>query len=162
MSERSERTIDTAPGERSEHGAWQRPLPETDPVSERYWAAAAEGRLLIQRCAACGHRQHYPRAVCTACGATPEWEEASGRGTVYTYTIVRQYGMPPFDALVPYVVAMIDLVEGPRLMSNVVDCAPEEVHIGMEVEAVMRIAEPGVGVPFFRPTAGVGERAVSS
>ena len=132
-------------------GIWDRPLPELDPVSTHYWEAASRGELLIQHCPLCGARQHYPRAVCAACGSTPEWEGASGRGKVNTFTIVRQYGMAPFNAGVPYVVAMIDLAEGPRMMSNVIGCDVSDVRIGMEVEVQMIVAEAGVGVPFFRP-----------
>ena len=80
--------------------------------------------------------------------------EATGRGTVYTFTIVRQYGMAPFASMVPYVVAMIELPEGPRLLGNVTDCDPESVRIGMEVEMYALLAEPDVGVPMWRP---VGE-----
>jgi uncharacterized OB-fold protein len=133
---------------------WTRPLPDTDPISAPYWAAAAEGRLLVQRCPACGATQHYPRAVCATCAATPEWLETTGRGVVYTFTIVRQYGMAPFASMVPYVVAMIELPEGPRLLGNVTDCDPESVRIGMEVEMYALHAEPDVGVPMWRP---VGE-----
>ena len=130
---------------------WQRPLPELDPVSTHYWEAASRGELLIQHCPSCDARQHYPRAVCTTCGSAPEWQTASGRGTVDTFTIVRQYGMPPFATEVPYVVAIIELEEGPRMMSNITDCNVDEVRIGMAVEVHMVVAEPGVGIPFFRP-----------
>jgi uncharacterized OB-fold protein len=100
---------------------WVKPLPAPDGVSAPFWKAAAEGRLLIQRCPACGHRQFYPRALCTACGADPEWMEASGRGTVHTFTIVRQHGQRGFKEELPYVVAIIELEEGPRMMGNVGD-----------------------------------------
>ncbi|MGH9027755.1 MAG: Zn-ribbon domain-containing OB-fold protein [Acidimicrobiia bacterium] len=129
---------------------WTRPLPAPDPVSTPYWEAAARGELLIQRCPACGHRQHYPRAVCTQCGETPEWEQASGRGTVYTYTVVRQNYAKPFRDELPYVVAMIDLEEGPRVMGNV-DGPVDEVHIGMPVEMFTVVADEGIGIPFWRP-----------
>lgn len=131
--------------------AWSRPLPEPDEVFAPYWRAAAEGRLLFQTCPACGHRQLYPRPLCLACGDTPEWTEASGRGAVHTCTVVRQYGAKPFADELPYVVAMIDLEEGVRLFSSVTDCDPESVHVGMEVEAYAVEAEEGLAVPFFRP-----------
>ncbi len=83
---------------------WTKPLPDPDPVAAPFWEAAGEGGLLYQECPACGHRQFYPRAVCTACGAEPRWPTASGRGAVHTYTIVRQYGAPPFRDELPYVV----------------------------------------------------------
>jgi hypothetical protein len=125
--------------------AWHKPLPALDPVSTVYWQAAAEGRLLIQHCPSCGQRQHYPRAVCTGCGETPEWEEASGRGSVYTFTVIRQNGAPGLRDEGPYVVAMIELDEGPRLMGNVTHPV-DDVFVGMAVRAYVVEAEPGVGI----------------
>lgn len=132
-------------------GEWRKPLPEPDPVSAPFWAAAAEGRLLFQRCPGCGHRQFYPRAACTACGADPEWAEAAGLGVVHTFTIVRQFGAPPFKEELPYVVAMIELEEGVRMMGNVTGCDVADVSIGMPVEAYAVWAAEGIGVPCWRP-----------
>jgi uncharacterized protein len=129
---------------------WPKPLPGVDHVSERYWAAAADGTLLIQQCPACGNRQHYPRALCTRCGAEPEWLEAAGTGTVHTFTVVRQFGMRPFRDELPYVVAMVELDEGPLVMGNVTDCDVDDVHIGMPVEAYFVKAEEHVGIPMWR------------
>jgi uncharacterized OB-fold protein len=131
---------------------WTRPLPAKDPVSAPYWEAAARGELLIQRCPACGNRQHYPRAACTQCGATPEWERASGRGTIHTYTVIRQNHARPFRDELPYVVAMVELEEGPRVMGNV-DGPVDDVHIGMPVEVYFQTAEEDLGIPFWRPTS---------
>jgi hypothetical protein len=125
-------------------------------VSKPFWEAASRGELLIQRCPS-GHRQFYPRAVCKVCGADPEWEPASGRGTVHTFTIIRQQHARPFRDELPYVVAMVELDEGVRMMGNITDCAVDEVRIGMPVEVHMAAAEPGVGVPFWRPVAGEGD-----
>ena len=127
-----------------------RPKPQLDHVSKEYWEAAGRGSLLIQRCPN-GHTQHYPRAACVVCGETPAFEAASGRGTVYTFTVVRQNYAKPFRDELPYVLAMIDLEEGPRMMSNVTDVAPEDVRIGMPVEAWFADAGDGIGIPFFRP-----------
>jgi hypothetical protein len=136
-------------------GEWLRPLPGPDLVSAVYWKAAAEGRLLIQRCPSCGVRQFYPRALCTTCGGDPEWEEASGRGTVYTFTVIRRQGLEPFRDEVPYVVAMIALDEGPLVMGNVTGCPVDDVTIGMAVQAYVVEAAPDLGVPFWEP-AGDG------
>lgn len=127
-----------------------RPLPRPDNVSAAYWEAAARGEVLYQECPACGHRQLYPRALCTACAAEPEWRQASGRGTVHTFTIIRQNWAEPFRDLVPYVVAIVELEEGPRMMANITDCPPEEVRIGMPVEAYTITVEDGLGIPFWR------------
>jgi uncharacterized OB-fold protein len=115
-------------------------------------ATAAGGELLIQECPGCGHRQHFPRGLCVRCGATPGWRAASGRGVIYSYTVVRQMGVPPFNEPVPYVVALIDLDEGPRLMGNVVDCEPEQVRIGAPVSAGMHRFSPQIAAPQRRLT----------
>lgn len=130
---------------------WTKPLPLADNVSTPYWQAASEGRLLVQECPACGNRQWYPRALCTACGADPEWLECSGKGVVHTFTVVRQYGMKPFRDELPYVIAMIDLDEGPRVMGAVTDCEPDAVRIGMPVEVHFVVAAEDVGIPYWRP-----------
>jgi uncharacterized OB-fold protein len=131
--------------------SWAKPIPAGDPVSTAFWEAAAQGRLLIQHCLSCGSRQFYPRAICTTCGTDPEWEEASGRGTVHTFTIIRQQGAEPFKGEVPYVVAMIALDEGPMMMGNVTGCLPDDVSIGMVVRAYSVEVEPGVGVVYWEP-----------
>jgi uncharacterized OB-fold protein len=130
---------------------WGKPLPALDPVAGEFWAAAADGRLLVQRCPSCGHRQFYPRGLCTACGATPEWEEVSGNGTVHTFTIIRQQGARGFRDDVPYAVAIIELEEGPRMMGNVTGCPIEQISIGMPVRAYAVKVEDGVGIPMWEP-----------
>jgi uncharacterized OB-fold protein len=130
---------------------YEGPLPELDGVSRPFWEAAGQGRLLYQRCPACGHAQFYPRAACTACGATPEWAEASGRGSVHTFTVIRQIGARPFRERMPYVVAIIELEEGVRMLGNVTDCPVEDVRIGMPVRAYAQPAEDGIAIPFWRP-----------
>ena len=130
---------------------YDKPIPAPDETGRPFWEGAAQGELRVQRCTDCGHRQHYPRKICTRCGGDPVWEPASGRGQVYTFTVVRQYGMPPFRDELPYVVAMIELEEGVRMMGNITDVDPDEVKIGMPVEAYAIIAEEGIGIPCWRP-----------
>jgi uncharacterized protein len=126
--------------------AWHRPLPQPDPVVSRsFWSAAAEGRLLIQRCPGCGHRQFY-RMLCVECGGTPDWFEACGQGTIYTFTVIRQNGAPGFADKIPYVVAMVALAEGPRMMGNVIGCPVDDVHIGMPVRAFAVEVEPSIAI----------------
>jgi uncharacterized OB-fold protein len=132
---------------------WTKPLPTPDDVNRDYWQAGTEGRLLIQQCPHCGHRQFYPRALCTSCAGEPEWLECTGRGTVHTFTIIRQMGMRPFRNELPYVVAMIELDEGPLIMGNVTDCDPESVRIGQPVEVHFLKAADDVGIPVWRPAA---------
>ena len=97
-----------------------------------FFEALADGRFMLQRCAACGEWVFYPRAVCPHCGGGPlEWRAASGRGTVYATSVVRRRP----EQGPPYNVALIDLAEGPRMMSRVERIAPEAVRIGMAVTA---------------------------
>ena len=130
---------------------WDRPQLAAGALDRHFFEAAARGLLLVQRCSACGHRQFYPRQLCTACAGEPVWESASERGAVHTFTIVRQNAMPPFKELLPYAVAMIELDEGVRMMGNVTDCPVEHVKIGLRVEAYAVECEPGLAVPFWRP-----------
>jgi uncharacterized OB-fold protein len=130
-----------------------RPLPAVDPVSKEYWDAAARGELLYQECPSCGHRQHYPRAVCTNCAATPEYRTAAGTGTIHTFTIVRQTGAAPFKDWVPYPVAMVELDEGPRILGNVVGVGVDDVKIGQRVQVKFGDAGEGVFLPFWEPAS---------
>jgi len=142
-----------APELPAESPEWARPLPALDEAGREFWAAAARGELVVQECPACGHRQFYPRLACTVCGATPGWLACSGRGVVHTFTVIRQNHAKPFRNELPYVVAVVELEEGPRMMGNVVDCPVEDVHIGMPVSVEFRQADEAVGVPFWRPAA---------
>ncbi|MDG5801779.1 Zn-ribbon domain-containing OB-fold protein [Streptomyces ossamyceticus] len=128
-------------------------LPEADAFSRTYWDAAAEGRLLVRRCGACGRAHHYPREFCPHCWSEDvRWEEASGRATLYTWSVVHRNDLPPFGERVPYVAAVVDLAEGPRMMTEVVECAVADLRVGMEVEAVFRDAGE-FRVPVFRMCA---------
>lgn len=111
-----------------------KPVPEPSADTTRFWEACDEERLVVQECTACGKRRFYPAAVCPACGHT-EWTEVecSGRGTVRSHSTVHR---PPSDAFaddVPYVVALVELDEGPMVMANVLDCDPGEVTTGAPV-----------------------------
>lgn len=113
------------------------PLPYPTADSKAFWDACAEERLTIQKCNGCGAAQHYPRSLCTSCGGHDlEMIEASGRGEVFTFTINHRAPRPAFAENGPYVIALIDLEEGPRLMMNVIGCTPSDVHIGMKVRIV--------------------------
>jgi uncharacterized OB-fold protein len=128
-----------------------RPLPELDGVSTAYWNAAAGGELLYQECPHCGHRQFYPRGMCTACGLETEWKPASGRGTVHTFTVIHQNLAPPFGELSPYVVAIVELEEGVRMMTNITHCDKDDVEVGLPVECYVVKVDDEVGLPFWRP-----------
>ncbi len=127
-------------------------LPTPDELTQVFWDALNEGKLLIERCAACTRAHYYPRPFCPYCGSGEVgWEAASGRGTLYTWSVVRQNDLPPFGDRVPYVAAMVDLAEGPRMMTNVVGCAFDEIRVGMDLEAAFEEIGEGFTIPVFRP-----------
>ncbi|MFG2224146.1 Zn-ribbon domain-containing OB-fold protein [Streptomyces sp. NPDC048644] len=143
-------------------------LPEADAFTRTYWDAAGEGRLLLRRCRAegCGAAHHYPREFCPYCWSEDvEWQPACGRATLYTWSVVHRNDLPPFGGRTPYVAAVVDLAEGPRMMTEVVDCAADDLRIGMPLTVRFRTeggdgdpgAEAGGGgwaVPVFRPAEG--------
>ncbi|MFJ3304625.1 Zn-ribbon domain-containing OB-fold protein [Streptomyces sp. NPDC086549] len=129
-------------------GAARFDLPEVDAFTRTYWEAAAEERLLVRRCGApgCGRAHHYPREFCPYCWSEDvTWEEASGRATLYTWSVVHRNDLPPFGQRTPYVAAVVDLAEGPRMMTEVVGGAPGELRAGAELVAAFR-----EGTPVFR------------
>lgn len=136
-----------------------RPLPVPDQDSAGFWAATGEHRLVVQHCSGCGADQLFPRSVCARChGRELGLRDASGLGTVHSCTIVRRAPSAAFASDVPYVVALVELVEGPRLMVNIVGCDPADVHIGLDVEVQFEDVAEGVALPRFRPAPHAVER----
>jgi len=130
------------------------PGPTTTAVSRRFWDAAEEGRLELQRCDDCKLLLHYPRARCPRCwSAALTWEPVSGCGIVKTFTVLHRAVHPVWQRRAPFVVALIELREGPTLLSNVVDVPPAEVTVGMAVRVVFRRVD-GVTLPQFVPDPG--------
>ncbi len=132
----------------------KRPLPRADEFDTReFWAATKDKELKYQQCANCNTVVFYPRRHCTGCTSSSlVWKTASGRGTVYTYSVVRQSYHPFFRNKIPYAVAWIDLDEGPRLLSNVVgvDDPLADIKIGMKVQVEWEEHEE-LNIPLFRP-----------
>ena len=127
-----------------------KPLPPVTADTAPFWEACAEGRLLLQRCGDCACWQFYPRRLCAACGGRAlQWREASGRGQVKSWTIIRRAVSLAFEADAPYVVALVALAEGPTLMANIVGCNPESVAIGQPVRVTFEERTKGVAVPQF-------------
>ena len=125
-----------------------------DLVTRPFWDALEQGRLLLERCSSCPAVIWYPRGFCPRCGSTAtDWIEASGRGTVYSYTVVRR-SFGAFASLTPYVIAYIELAEGPRILSNVIGVSPDEVAIGLPVELAVEKPEDSPAVYRFRPAPG--------
>lgn len=127
-------------------------IPTPDPETQVFWDAAREHRLLIQRCCACGEAYFYPRPFCPTCWSHDVvWEDASGDATLYTWSVVHVNDLPPFNERVPYVAAVVDLAEGPRMMTNVVDCGFDDLVVGMSLRVAYRELTDDVFVPVFAP-----------
>ncbi|MDO8389877.1 MAG: Zn-ribbon domain-containing OB-fold protein [Actinomycetota bacterium] len=117
-----------------------------------FWDACAQGRLLLPRCDDCHQYIWYPRLFCPHCASSNvRYTEVSGRGSVYSFTIVRK-GSGPYKEHAPYVIAYVELAEGPRIMTNVVGMAADDVHVGMAVRVVFEPAGDTDAIPRFTPT----------
>ncbi|SRR6266487_227718 len=131
--------------------AYEGPLPKPDKDSQTYWDAARRHELVLQRCGECNRFRFYPRLICPYCLSYQfEWRRASGRGAIYSFTVIHRPPSPAFRDRVPYVLALIDLEEGVRMMSNVVDCDPRAVGIGMAVEVTFDDITEEITLPKFR------------
>lgn len=130
--------------------------PTIDSDSESWWQAVQDRRLVVNTCGACRRNSLYIRPFCPHCWSEDVAPtEASGHATLYTWSVIHQ-NAAPFDTHVPYVVAMVDLVEGPRLMTVIEDCPPEKLRAEMELIIGFRDDQDGFVVPVFRPaTRGV-------
>ena len=127
------------------------PAPRIDADSRPYWEGARAGRLLLQRCGDCGTLRFYPRRLCPECWSEAvEWVEASGRGKVHSFSIVHRAPAPAFRARLPYVIALVDLAEGPRMMANIVGPDALGLRIGDKVAVVFEERAEGAKVPQFR------------
>ena len=119
--------------------------PDQSPETKPYWDAAAKGQLLVKKCNACGELHYYPRSICPFCfSGDTAWLAASGKGTIYSYSVMRR--VP-----VPYVVAYVTLAEGPTMITNIVDCDPNAVRIGQAVTVTFKPSDGGPPVPMFTP-----------
>ncbi len=129
-----------------------RNLPRPTPETKTYWEGCRQHQLLIQRCSECSKYQFYPRIICTACMSNNiKWVKAKGSGQIISYTIVHRAISGAYAAEVPYVIAMIQLEEGPRMMSNIIQCEPGSVEIGMPVEVIFDDWSEEITIPKFRP-----------
>lgn len=132
-------------------------VPEVVPLTAPYWEGAREGRLMVQRCTSCGLLWHPPEHICPRCQTDRiEWVAAAGSGTVYSYTVVTHATHVAFEGKTPYLVALIDLAEGPRVVSGIRDCAPGDVYVGMPVEVTFETVGSVVLPQFVPRTAGPG------
>jgi hypothetical protein len=133
------------------------PLPEITDQTRPFWDAAREGRLVMQTCPHCGTVSFPPKPWCIECGSRDiDWAEVGPGGTVYSYTVSRSVAMnwPGWQEQLPVVLALVDVDRGARMYAQLVDCPPEEVSIGMRLEAVFVPLGEEVTIPKFRPAGG--------
>ena len=121
------------------------PPPEPNPETQKFWDAAARGQLLLKRCAACGELHYYPRAICPFCFSDrTAWEPASGKGRIYSYSVMRR-------APEPYAIAYVTLAEGVTMLTNIVDCDLDRIRIGQDVRLLFKPTDGGPPVAVFTP-----------
>jgi uncharacterized OB-fold protein len=136
---------------------YEKPLPVPDPQSQPFWEACRRHELIVQRCRTCDNTQFYPRVLCTRCRGTDlGWVPASGRGLVHSFTVIRRAPSASFKPDLPYVLALVELEEGVRMMTNIVGCTVDEVRIEMPVEVVFDDVSEAISLPKFRPAAKTG------
>jgi uncharacterized protein len=128
-------------------------LPAPDVETQPFWDGCKEGRFLVKHCNSCGEDHFYPRPFCPKCWSTDvEWKRATGAGRLYTYAVVRQNDLPPFAERVPYVAAIVELDEGPRVMTNIEGDDFDALEIGMPVHVAFKAISEDVTIPVFRAT----------
>ncbi len=138
------------PGE----NAIPKPLPELEDLAGEFYAHCKRGELHFQRCTACAAWRHVPREMCAECGSWDwKWERSSGRGRVFTWTVVVRALHPAFQDRCPYAPVVIEMEEGVRILSEVEDCSPDELEIDMPVEVVFDAVSDEVTLPKFRRVA---------
>lgn len=132
-----------------------KPVPHPTTESQPYWDGAADGRLRLQRCGSCGKFRHYPQLVCDRCYSLKvEWVEASGRGTVHSWTVAQHAFHPAFKTDLPYTLVIVDLEEGPRAMGRLDPSFQAQLRIGLPVRVSFERNAEGVALPVFFATSG--------
>lgn len=131
---------------------YEKLLPRIDEMSRPYWEGAKRHELLLQKCQECGHYRYPPGETCPSCLSDKlEWVKVSGRGSVYTWTVFHQAYHPAYKDDIPYAVVVVELEEGPRMITNLVNCRIEDIKMGMPVEVVFDDVTEEVSLPKFRP-----------
>lgn len=130
-------------------------VPKPDALSQPYWDGVRQGELRIQKCAQCGQAWHPPLYLCPHChSAKVDWVAASGRGVLYSYTVVHHAAHVAVADRVPYLVALVTLAEGPRVVSNLLNCERSQVRIGMPLRLAFQEIAAGIWLPQFEPDGG--------
>jgi uncharacterized protein len=133
------------------------PVPTPTVLTQGFWESAKKGKLVFQYCSKCNTLQAYPKPWCSECGSEElSWKEMSGEGTVYSFTIPRQVvdNSLAFKDKLPFIIAVIELKEGPKFISNIIDLPPDNVRIGMKVRVTFEEFREEIVLPTFRPCKG--------
>ena len=131
---------------------YKKPLPVLNESSKEFWKAAKAHKLIIQQCKACGKNVSYPKTLCPHCLSSDlGWTEVSGKGKLYSYSVCISNVAPGFEDDVPYIVAVVDLEEGVRMLTHIKDCKPEDVRCDMPVEVVFEDVTEEISLPKFKP-----------
>ena len=129
-------------------------VPKEDSLTQPYWDGVRQRKLLVQHCRACGNLWHPPTPICPECQAKNyDWRPVSGRGVVYSFTIVHHPAHTAVADKVPYLVALVTLEEGPRVVSNILNCPNDKVTVGLPVRLTFQKIADGVVLPQFEPAA---------
>jgi hypothetical protein len=130
----------------------EKPAPHPSDLTRPYWGGTAQGRLLLQHCAACGKPRHYPRWICDACHAFEAvWKEASGRGSVHSWTVAHHAFHPAFVGELPYTLVVVDLEEGVRALGRYAEPSGAGLRLGMPVRVTFEPGGGGFALPRFAP-----------
>ena len=131
---------------------YRKPLPVIQPFTEAFWEGTRNGKLLVQTCNDCNARIFFPRRQCPHCWSEDlGWIEAGGRAVIYAFSVTYEGVEEPFREDLPIVLAWVDLPEGIRMQTNIIDCDADAVVIGQEVEVVFRQVTDEITLPYFRP-----------
>lgn len=132
--------------------SYTKPVPTVDDNNRPFWEGVRDGRLIMQRCTDCGHLRYPCAPSCPEClSPNAAWEQLSGRGEVFSFVIFHQVYHAAFKEDVPYNVILVQLEEGPRMFSNLVECELNKIEVGMPVALVCDPVTPELTIPRFRP-----------
>jgi uncharacterized protein len=129
-----------------------KPIPPVDTDNAEFWAGCHRHELLMQKCAQCNEYRYPPRPICPKClSMNFDWIKMSGKGEIYSFTIVRRPLSPEWETDIPYTIGVVKLDEGPRMVSNIVGCKPEDIKIGMKVAVIFDDVTADITLPKFKP-----------
>lgn len=133
---------------------YNKPLPRITPESKEFWEGCHRHQLLIQKCQNCATLRHYPKVMCPNCGSwDTTWVRVSGKGKVYSWTVTHRSFHPGFADELPYASVIVELDEGVRLMTNIIDVKPDDLYVGMPLEVVFEDVTQEITLPRFRKSS---------